>query len=99
MIVTNVNKQADEIPPRNGSAFSMEVEVPRLLGTDITWALIGTKRNWLKQKFYQFLGKFPKNVPRKWNSLSNELCKILVKNPRKARKLVYTNTPQGSEKF
>ena len=54
LTVSNVNKQADEISPRNGSAFSMEVEVPRLLGTDITWALMGIKRNRLKQQFYLF---------------------------------------------
>jgi len=77
----------------------MEVEVPRLLGIAITWALIGTKRNRLKQKIYLFSGKFQKNISRKWNSLSNELYKSSIKNPRKARKLVHTNTPQGSENF
>ena len=41
--VTNVNKQADEVPPRNGSVFSMEVEVPLLLGIAIMWALMGIK--------------------------------------------------------
>ena len=55
--MSSVNKQADEIPPSrpsNGSVFSMEVEVPRLLGTEITWADMGTKRNRLKLKFYLF---------------------------------------------
>ena len=59
--------------PLETGVFSMEVEVLRLLGTEIAWAVMGTKRNRLKQKFYLFLGKFQKNVPRKWNILSNEL--------------------------
>ena len=59
-----VNKQADVIPPRNGSVFSMEVEVPRLLGTEIAWAVMGPKRNRLKQMYYLFKRKFVKNGPR-----------------------------------
>ena len=41
------SRKADEILPRNESVFSMEVEIPRLLGTEFTWADMGTKRTWL----------------------------------------------------
>ncbi len=42
--VTN-GKKADEILPRNEYVFSMEMEVPRLLGTEFTWTDMGRKRN------------------------------------------------------
>jgi len=44
--------------------FSMEVEVPRLLSTEIAWAVMGPKRNRLKQMYYLFKQKLEKNVPR-----------------------------------
>jgi len=45
MSLWQMEKKADEILPRNDSVFSMEVEVPRLLGTEFTWADMGRKRN------------------------------------------------------
>ena len=60
LLYVYVNKQADDIPPRNGSVFSMEVEVPRLLGTEIAWAVMGPKRNRLKQMYYLFKRQFEK---------------------------------------
>jgi len=51
----------------------MEVEVPRLLGTEIAWAVMGPKRKRVKRMYYLFKRKFQKNGPRLLNYLSNEL--------------------------
>ena len=41
-------------PPLETGVFSMEVEVLRLLGTEIAWAVMGPKRNRLLQMYYLF---------------------------------------------
>jgi len=64
MYMTICQQASRRHSPRNGSVFSMEVEVPRLLGTKIAWAVMGPKRNRLKQMYYLFKRKFLKNGPR-----------------------------------